>query len=208
MGRWRTISPAVVIGLVTAIREPGSGRVLTCCRGSTVIPEDPASYRAHSGRIPGRSRCTTTLKNSDRKPTTTNLDPRKGRRVFLLDGSIVSPMNYGLKDTISKIASVTRCRFEFTASDHLPMIPTRVFQGRISRSKTELCDRSRTQICLMALSSIGHGILLFSWLTFRGPWIGAAGIPGDSLQYGRFTRADLTRVRVASELGRWSSGSG
>jgi hypothetical protein len=61
------------------------------------------------------------------KPTTSNIDPRKGHIHVALDGSIVS-MNYGLKDTISKLSPGTHTlRVEFVASDHLPFDP-RVFQ--------------------------------------------------------------------------------
>lgn len=61
------------------------------------------------------------------KPTTSNIDPRKGHIHVLLDGSLVS-MNYGLKDKISKVTPGTHTlRVEFVASDHLPFDP-RVFQ--------------------------------------------------------------------------------
>ncbi|MDP9222827.1 MAG: DUF4399 domain-containing protein, partial [Actinomycetota bacterium] len=61
------------------------------------------------------------------KPTTSNINPRKGHIHVSLDGSIVS-MNYGLKDTIHNLSPGTHTlRVEFVASDHLPFNP-RVFQ--------------------------------------------------------------------------------
>jgi hypothetical protein len=61
------------------------------------------------------------------RPTTSKIDPRKGHIHVLLDGNIVS-MNYGLKDTISKLTPGTHTlRVEFVASDHLSFDP-RVFQ--------------------------------------------------------------------------------
>ncbi len=61
------------------------------------------------------------------RPTTSKINPRKGHIHVLLDGSLVS-MNYGLKDTISKLTPGTHTlRVEFVASDHLPFDP-RVFQ--------------------------------------------------------------------------------
>lgn len=135
MGRWRTIATALVIGLAVAACG-GQGSQNPGTQPSAVASARPSSpakisiLSPHNGEvIHGHTLAVRlALKNARIvKPTTTNIDPRKGHIHVLLDGSIVS-MNYGLKDTISKLTSGTHTlRVEFVASDHLPFDP-RVFQ--------------------------------------------------------------------------------
>ena len=57
------------------------------------------------------------------KPTTTNIDPRKGHVHVYLDGKIVS-MNFALDARVNKVTPGTHLlKVEFVASDHLPFDP-------------------------------------------------------------------------------------
>ena len=130
----RVLSAALLI--VMAAPACGSTDSPTASQSPTtaaVRPSSPAKISILSPRngqvIHGKAlHVRLSLKNGRIvKPTTTKLDPRKGHIHVLLDGSVIS-MNYGLKDTISKVAPGTHTlRVEFVASDHLPFDP-RVFQ--------------------------------------------------------------------------------
>ncbi|MDP9226521.1 MAG: DUF4399 domain-containing protein [Actinomycetota bacterium] len=123
--------------LVTAVMAAACGargaKPSTPSAAASVRPSSPARISIlspHNGQTI-RSRSLPihlSLKNARIvKPTTSNINPRKGHIHVSLDGSIVS-MNYGLKDTIHNLSPGTHTlRVEFVASDHLPFNP-RVFQ--------------------------------------------------------------------------------
>jgi hypothetical protein len=134
MKRRRVIAAAALTMLIgVACGTHGSGSPPTTQPTVSSRPSSPAKISILSPRngqvIHGHTLSVhLSLKNAHIvKPTTTKIDPRKGHIHVLLDGSIVS-MNYGLKDTISKLSPGTHTlRVEFVASDHLPFDP-RVFQ--------------------------------------------------------------------------------
>jgi hypothetical protein len=129
------VGATVVLIMLTAVACGGKGSSSPPTTQATVAsrPSSPAKINILSPRngqvIHGHTLSVhLSLQNAHIvKPTTSKIDPRKGHIHVLLDGSIVS-MNYGLKDTISKLSPGTHTlRVEFVASDHLPFDP-RVFQ--------------------------------------------------------------------------------
>jgi hypothetical protein len=134
VNRWRMIAGALLIPLaLAACGSSGSSGPATGPTAPASRPSSPAKISIlspHNGEVIHGDTLPIhlALKNAQIvKPTTTHINPRKGHIHVSLDGSIVS-MNYGLKDTISKITPGTHTlRVEFVASDHLPFDP-RVFQ--------------------------------------------------------------------------------
>jgi hypothetical protein len=129
MNTGRALVAVSLAGLMAACGSNSPGP--TTQSSSTVAsrPSSPATLRIlspHNGQVVHGNTLSVrlSLKNARIvRPTTSKMDPRKGHIHVQLDGNLVS-MNYGLKDTISKLTPGTHTlRVEFVASDHLPFDP-------------------------------------------------------------------------------------